>query len=631
MYIRKTIKKVKGKTYINYLLVESVLTPKGPRQKTICTLGNLKPRPKEKWLVLARKVENALSGQRVLLEKENDEEVNLIISKAKGFRGKKEKLRKKEEELIKEDEKMGVISICPEKVEVERAREGGSVHVGHQFWLRLGLDEILKEVGFSERASKLTEVMTMNRLISPSSEHAMPSWIKSTALSDILRVKFDTLSEDRLYRNLDKIHGVRELIESRLSEREKTLFNLDDTVYLYDLTSTYFEGESLLNDQAKRGYSRDKRPDCKQVVVGLVVNKDGFPKAHEVFDGNRVDTTTLEEMLDSLEKRVGKREGRTVVVDRGIAYETNIKTLKRRKYHYIVASRQQERDQWLEEFGEEEGFEELIRKTSPTNPFQKKAKVEIKKVEWKDELYILCRSEGRKKKDKAIREGQEKKLLTDLEKLWLRIQKGRLKKKEKIHEAIGRLKERYPRVSRYYTIEYNSQEMNLLWKENIEKKEVAEKLDGGYLLKTDRKDMGADEIWHTYSLLTRAEAAFRDMKSPLSERPIFHQLKHRVQTHIFLCVLAYHLLIAIEKTMLEAKDHTSWETMRNTLSTHQVVTIVLPTTNGAILRIRRATKPEKEHMEIYRKLKITPEIIKPVKRWSNTYKIVTENPAKSFK
>lgn len=609
MYIRKTVRKVKGKRYEYYLLVESVTTPKGPRQKTVCTLGDLKPRPREEWLKLACKVEAVLSGQGTLFEGEGKEEVDHIVSKVRKFEERKEGLKEKEAE-IEEERGEEIISIRPDDVNVEKAREGGAVHVGHQFWLRLGMDNIFREAGFSEKATKLTEVMVMNRLIFPSSENKMPSWIRRTALSDILRVKFDELNEDRLYRNLDKIYDVKGLVESKLAKKEKTLFNLDDTVYLYDLTSTYFEGNSLSNEQAKRGYSRDKRPDCKQVVVGLVINKDGFPKAHEVFDGNRTDTTTLDDMLNVLEKRVGKREGRTVVVDRGMAYESNIKTIKARKYHYIVASRGKERNKWLDEFEDFESFKEVVR-------VQKKAKVEIKKVERGDEVYILCLSEGRKEKDKAIRETQEKRMLKDLKKLQLRIKKGQLKKKENIYEAIGRIKERYSRVNRYYKIEYN---LTLQWKEDKKRKEIAKKLDGGYILKTDRKDMDAEEIWRTYSLLTRAEKAFRDMKSPLSERPIFHQLKHRVQTHIFLCVLAYHLLIAIEKTMQNAKDYSSWETIRKTLSTHQVVTVVLPTTSGATLRIRKATKPEKEHRYIYKKLKINPEIITPIKTWSNNPK-----------
>lgn len=176
--------------------------------------------------------------------------------------------------------------------------------------------------------------MTLNRLIFPLSEHAMPDWKERTALRDILETGGSAPSDEALYRNLDRLHPHREAIERELAEREKTLFDLDDTVHLYDLTSTYFEGEALSNPQAQRGYSGDKRPDAKQVVVGLVMDRDGFPKAHEIFEGNRQDRTTVKEMLDSLEKRVGSKPGSTVIVDRGMAYEEDLEQIRAHKYHY---------------------------------------------------------------------------------------------------------------------------------------------------------------------------------------------------------------------------------------------------------------------------------------------------------
>jgi transposase len=183
---------------------------------------------------------------------------------------------------------------------------------------------------------------------------------------------------------------------------------------------------------------------------------------------------------------------------------------------------------------------------------------------------------------------------------------------------MGRLKERYPRVARYYRIEYDAERNSFSWQEDIDKKAIAEKLDGGYVLKTDHQDLTADEIWRTYMLLTRVEAAFRAMKSPLMERPIFHHLQDRTQTHIFLCVLAYHLLASIEKRFLDRGIHTSWSTLRQQLSTHQVVTVVLPTVDGKILKIRKATTPEPVHREIYATLKIGLEVMKPVKTWHET-------------
>lgn len=601
MYIRKTSSTHKGKTYLNHLLVESVQTPKGPRQRTICSLGSLAPAPAEQWLALAHKLQASLQGQIPLSSTEPHLErlVHPARSRRRSSGAKSE----------------AWVSVDVDRVETERHREAGPIHVGHHMWRQLQLDPILARAGLSERARTLTQVMTLNRLVFPLSEHAMPDWIRRTAMDDIVGMDFSSLHEDVLYRNLDRLHPNRERIERELAEQEKTLFNLDDTLYLYDLTSTYFEGQAESNPQAKRGYSRDKRPDCKQVVVGLVLDRDGFPKAHEVFDGNRQDRTTVAEMLAQLEKRVGHKPGATVVVDRGMAYREDLEQIQARGYHYIVAGRQAERNPWLEDFEQEEGWEEVVRTPSPRNPDQQKSRVRIKLRPKENELYVLCWSEGRQEKDRAIRHKQESRLWEALEKLQKRVEKGGLKAAGKIHQRIGRLQQRYPRVARYYRIDYDQEQRRLSWQPQSDKKEVAEKLDGSYVLHTDRQDLSADEIWRTYMLLTRAEAAFRAMKSPLMERPIFHHLQHRVQTHIFLCVLAYHLLVAIEKKFLDQGTHTSWWTLRQQLSTHQVVTVVLPASNGKILRIRKAGTPEPVHRQIYTTLGIPMQVMKPVKTW----------------
>jgi transposase len=605
VYIRKTTKSHKGKSYTNYLLVESQHTPKGPRQRIICSLGSLAPAPSEHWLDLAHRLEASLQGQRSLSSA--DAQMDTLVKKVR--RGRRAHAEESPTPAH------ATIAVDPERVTVEEAREAGTVHVGHQVWQQLRLSEILQHAGLSDSACRISEAMILNRLIFPLSEHAMPDWMRRTALADILGVDFSSLHDDVLYRNLDRLYPNRERIEAELAEREKTLFHLDDTLYLYDLTSTYFEGEAANNPQAKRGYSRDKRPDCKQVLVGLVLDRDGFPKAHEVFEGNRQDRTTVGEMLDSLEKRTGRKPGSTVVVDRGMAYEEDLAALRARGFHYLVAGRQPERNAWLAEFEQGEDWEEMVRTPSPRNPDQEKSRVRIKRRQQGDAVYILCLSEGRAEKDRAIRESHEQRLKKDWKKLQARIEKEQLQTLEKIHEAIGRLKERYPRVARYYRMDYDAERKTLTWEENREKKAIAEKLDGGYVLKTDRQDLTAEEIWSTYILLTRVEAAFRAMKSPLLERPIFHHLEKRTQTHIFLCVLAYHLLVAIEKRFLDGGVHTSWWTLREQLSTHQVITVVLPTQDGKVLKIRKGTTPEPIHREIYSTLKIPAEIMKPVKTW----------------
>ena len=602
MYLRRTTRRVGDKTYQNYLLVESVATPKGPRQRVICSLGALAPAPKDEWLSTARRLHAALAGQTALVP---DAPVDALVARVRPpRRGSTAASRG--------------LTIDPERVTFEDEREAGPVHAGHQLWRALHLDTILAAAGLSRRARLLTEVMTLNRLVHPAAEHAMPDWIRRTALGDILGTDFAVLSDEALYRNLDRLHPQRARIEQALAARERTLFNLDDTIYLYDLTSTYFEGQCPRNPQAKRGYSRDHRPDCKQVVIGLVLDRDGFPKAHEVFDGNRQDQTTVDDMLTRLEERTGRRGGATVVVDRGMAFAANLTQIRARGHHYLVAARYPERGAHQAAFADDTDWTEVIRVPSPRNPGQKKTRVVIKRQTVGDAVHILCRSAARIEKDRAIRDKHEQRLLTDLRKLEARVASGRLRDPAKIQEAIGRLKERYSRVARYYVITYDAAMAAVSWAEQAEKKTAASALDGTYLLKTDRPDLTDDEIWHLYILLTRVEAAFRALKSPLMERPIFHHREHRVQTHIFLCVLAYHLLVAIEKRCLDQGRHTSWATLREQLSTHQVATVVLPAIDGRILRIRKASTPDDVHREIYRVLQIPHEVMKPVKTWTTS-------------
>jgi transposase len=608
MFIRRTNKRVRGKEYVNHLLVESVRTPDGPRHRTFCSLGALAPAPREEWLALARRIESALSGQVAL---EPDEQVEALADRARGGGGGDQRPPRG----VGSEGDSDLVSVYTDRVATEEHRPAGPVHVGHQVWLKLELDRILKKAGLSERARRLSEVMTLSRLVHPSSEHAMPDVVRRTALGDILGEDFATLADDSLYRNLDRLHPQRAVIEQALADRERTLFNLDDSIYLYDLTSTFFEGKCLLNPQAQRGYSRDQRPDCKQVVVGLVLDRQGFPKAHEVFEGNRTDRTTVDHMLDLLEARTGRKGGSTVVVDRGMAFDDNLAQIRAHDHHYIVACRPKERDDHLDDFEDETGWDEVLRQPSPCNEGQKKSRVWIKRKTVGKEVHILCRSDGRKEKDHAIRDKHEQRLLADLEKLRTRVTRGRLRVESKVQQAIGRLRERYPRVVRYYDIAFDVTTPTVVWSVRSDRMEKAQRLDGAYLLKTDRTDLGDEDVWRTYMLLTRVESAFRSMKSPLAERPIFHHLQHRVQTHIFLCVLAYHLLVAIEQPFLDAGIHTSWATLRDQLSTHQVCTIVLPTSTGAVLKIRKGGTPDQVHREIYRTLRIPEQVMKPVRTW----------------
>jgi len=611
MFLRQKKGNYKGKTYINYQLVESVRTPEGPRQRIVCSLGDLGPKPRGEWLKLAHKVQAALVGQMDLFEDES-REVERISRKIQASPQEKVESPRSAQEPSGNDE---IVAVRPDAVTTELHREAGSVHVGYQYWKKLDLNEILADSGLDKRARDLTCLMTMNRLFSPTSENGMPDWFRSTALSDILGIDVDRLGKDCLYRNLDLLHPHRAAIEARLAAQEQSLFNLDQTVFLYDLTSTYFEGEASGIPKAKHGYSRDKRPDCKQVVVGLVVNPDGFPLAHEVFEGNVRDHKTLAHMLDQLGKRVPLEQGQTVVVDRGMAFDENIDQIRARGLHYLVASRQHERDLWLGEFEDYQGFQEIAPTGRAVRTRRKQPLVRVKMKKTDQGTLVLCMSERRKEKDRAIREKQEGRLLDDLARLDKRIASGKLVKPEKIGEAIGRLKERYPRVARYYRIEYDSASRKFSVEMDVKRRSIAESLDGSYLLKTDRTDLSPEEAWRTYTLLTRAEEAFRTMKSPLAERPIFHHLERRVETHIFLCLLAYHILVAVEKTLSDQGVNTSFATVRVRLKTHQICTTVLPTTDGSILKIRKDSTPESHQIELYKLLGVPQQIVRPTRTW----------------
>jgi len=604
MFIKKNVRKHGDKTYVTHLLVESVNTPAGPRHRTICNLGHMAPGPKEEWLELAERIQAALAGQPSLFP---DSRVDEAVARVREHQAKEEVAPKvpSVRNTIPE-----VVSVRTEGVTTQDSREVGPLHVGHQMWQRLRMNAILKASGISGAAIKLTEVMTLNRLVHPDSERAMVDWAKRVAVSDVLGVDVDTLNHDRFYRNMDKLHGKRLQIEQGLREREKSLFNLQDTLILYDLTNTYFEGNACGTPKAKRGHSKEKRTDCKLVALGLMVDGEGFPIGHEVMDGNTVDGKTVPAMLDSLEARTGRHGGSTIVMDRGFSSAANLALVRSREHHYLMAGFQNQRGDLLDDFETLEGWQEI-------QPSAVKVPVQIKRIERDDEVLLLCISAARAEKDRAIREKQEGRLLAALRDLSESVQKATKKGKPMVDEAlgerIGRLRERYTRAARYYTI--SREDGVLTWALKTEQHSRAQQLDGAYFLRTSNKALGAEEIWRTYITLTRIESAFRDLKGTLDMRPIHHRKEMRVETHIFLCILAYHLQAAIEHTLQQAGDSTSWETLREELTTHQVATITLPTTDGKTLAIRKAGIPDRRVREIYRLLALDAEPMKPLRTW----------------
>ena len=606
MFIKRSISKQGGKTYVSHVLVESVLTPAGPRHKTICNLGKMDPGPKEDWLLLAERIQMALGGQSSLFP---DPRVDQAVARIRE-RQAKASPAELEEPLTGEVAVPDVVPVKTSGVKCQDLRKVGPLHVGHQMWQRLQMEAVLKAVGISAPARKLTEVMTLNRLVSPCSELAMVGWSRREAVNDVLGVDAEQLNEDKFYRNMDKLHGHRLEIERELYAREKSLFNLEGSLVLYDMTNTYFEGQAARNPKAMRGHSKEMRTDCKLVAMGLMLDADGFPIGHEVYAGNTIDGTTVKAMLDGLEARTGRKGGSTVVMDRGFASADNLKLVRERHYDYLMAGFQQQRNSLLKEFEDLEGWEAI-------QPSANKTPVQIKRIEKGDEVFLLCVSPARAEKERAIRERQEKRLVKDLEALVRAVAKaleqGEPMEDKELGERIGRLRERYPRAGRYYLVD--RKEGVLAWALKAEQRARAEELDGAYFLRTSRKDLGPEEIWRTYIVLTRIESAFRDLKGTLDMRPVYHQKEIRVETHVFLAVLAFHLQVVIERTLKEAGDPTSWETLREELGTHHVVTTLLPTADGKTLAIRRGSVPDRRVGEIYRHLDLDPEPMTPIRTW----------------
>ncbi|BBO18855.1 IS1634 family transposase [Candidatus Brocadia pituitae] len=516
MYIRDAYKKRGDKKYSCLVLVETITTKKGPRQKTILTLGNIDV-PREQWALLTEMLRRRLSGQRSMFPDE-PEGLQAVTESIVARLRRKGKLRAAREEGSPED----VIRTDVGELKVEEPRMLGPVLVAEEYWKRPGMAEVLKGCEMSKKEIERAKVEVFGRLVEPMSENATVDWVKRTALCDLPGNESVSVRRDALYRVSDRMLEGKEKIEEALREKERRLFRLEEKISLYDLTGSYFKGAAESNSKAKYGYCRDGRGDCKQVV-----DEEGFVKGHEVYEGDRTDITTMKDTVERLRERMrDKTKEPTIVVDRGMVSEEKLESIRGMGMKYIVAARHSERER---RFGEFEGLE-------------------TKEIE--GDVYVLCRSEERGEKDKGIRERFKERIEEALGKLGKNIESGRLKDIGKIEQKIGRIKERYRRVARHYTIETTQSNgvIHLQWR-NVTEDEG--KYDGTYLLRTNRKDLTEQEIWSLYIMLTRVERAFRDLKSNLGLRPIYHQKEHRVDAHLFISVLAYHLLHAIEHTLKE--------------------------------------------------------------------------------
>lgn len=588
MFLRT--KSVKGTPLVQ--LVESFRNAEGqPRQRVIASLGDVTI-PEEQRKIIAKAVARELTGHPELFTQELSTEAaswvaRLVKVASRSRAATRVPANHLDGVLINDIETTDVVQLGPQLVALQAMDE-------------LNLTALLSSCGMKPSAIATAQLMIANRLIEPLSEWALIDWSERTALPELLDTTISKASKDRLYRTSDTLMKHRKKIEEKLREHEKDLFDLKRSLILYDVTNTHFEGLAKANPKAKHGKNKQKRNDCRQVAIGIAFDEHGLPLGHEVFEGHTADTSTLESMLDRLDQsKPDTPELKPIVIlDAGFASQANLELLKARGYHYLINITRGSRRKYAAHF-RNETFQTL-----PGRPADQKVEVlKITDPADPDSQLVLCRSTQRREKELAMISRAEQRFLADLRVLQERIAAGRLKQTDKIQRAIGRLQKKHPRVQRFYTLHYQPAQKQggtgeLKKHHQQEAAEEALALCGDYVLKTD-KELEAPELWNLYITLLRAESGFRMLKGSLGLRPNFHQIEDRVEGHIFISVLAYHLMCWVQRKLADAGDPREWVTIRRLLSTHSLVTTRLPLRDGRVVNVRKPSRPDAPQARVY--------------------------------
>lgn len=604
MFLRAYRRTKDGKRHTYFALVESIRTDRGPRQRVVAQLGELTADDERRW------------------------ERTAVFHTRQGD-GKQLRLFPDEERVPLPDDP-DVVRVRLDKVSWTNGRPFGDVWLGLQLWRKVGLDEIVARHLPRGREmvppSSVVAIEVISRLCvgqgGETSELGLAEeGYRRTALEDLLGVPDEAVTKDRLYRTLDALLAAKEPIEQELKERLGALFSLTYDLVLCDLTSSFFEGLCEEDDLGARGYSRDHRPDCKQVVLAMVVTPDGFPVYHETFAGNTQDAAAFPKIVETMEQRFGSAR-RVWVLDRGIASESNLAYLRGRTQSFLVGTPRSKLN----------AFErELIAR----DWHQIREAVEVKCVVREGQAYVLARSRQRRAKERAIRKRKLLGLHGDLKKLASSVRSGRLKDADKVQQRLGRLAERWPIGWRFVQVEVErddrGQARSVRWTWDRHRLRVAMGRDGAYLLLSDRTDWTAEQLWSTYMQLAQAEEAFRAMKTHLMLRPMWHHLAGRVQAHVFVCVLAYALWKALAHLLKRAglmtrirkrdgrygaagpKDRPmSPAVALKRLHDVQIGDILLEAMDGRRLCLRRVARPKAEQAELLAGLGLTlPERLHP--------------------
>ena len=574
-----------------------------PRHRVVVSLGDADI-PQDHQEIIARAVEKRLYQQQELFPWEYEPSVqkwvDLIIRKV-DMQG-----RWKTSKTLPEKKSVVADGVRIDDVEHEDTAILGPLLPAWHAWKQLNMDQCLEELGFNPSQRKAAALQVLNRLCDPVSDLALLQWARTTAMPELFGKDVLQLRKDQLYRITDKLLEKRREIESHLRKQQGKIFSLRRTLFLYDLTNTFFEGKAEGNPKARYGASKHKRNDCPQIVLGIVYDENGFELTHQVYEGNRKDSTTLMEMINGLQKILEDEadlfssEKPMIIMDAGIATKENLKLLRKEGFSYLVNDNRKGRKRWRSFFLEDEEFK-------PISHREKKSPVRIRVIEdGETDLLILCKSDGRLEKEKGMYSKAETRYLDALNKLKERVEKGRLKRTEKMQRAIGRIQSRNPRVSRFYAVEVKEDKngRHIVWRRKDDNYTENHDLLGCYVLRTDNKTLSGEEIWNLYMTLTRAEEGFRSLKSHLGLRPIRHHGSDRTDAHTFITILAYQLLRTIQYPLEKKGDARSWETLKRILSAHCYTTIIIPAKNNVLYRVRKAGRPDETQKAIYQSLGI---------------------------
>ena len=623
MFLRRFQKRKNGKSHVYWALVETYRTAKGPRQRIVSYLGELKESEQSGWAQLSAKLNKGAAS--------NDQQKPSRVQQSLF------------DPLPRDDQVDGRLGSQPVLVDLkgirlEQTRDFGEVWLAWGLWRLLGLDVLLEREMRRGRAEVpwhvVAAILTIARFCEPSSElHIETTWYRRTALEDLLNVSPEKVHTDRLYAGLDELLPHKETIEKHLKQRLGQLFDLDYELLLYDVTSTYFEGQCKRNPQAKRGYSRDKRPDCLQVCIALVVTTDGMPLGYEVFAGNRHDSTTVEEIVEAMEKKHGQAN-RIWVMDRGMVSESNLSFVRSRQGRYIVGVPKASLRKFEADLVEKKDWDQV------------EAGVEVKLVPSPDgeETFILARSAERREKEKAIHERFQQRMEEGLQKLKAAMESGRLRDESTAHRRLGRLQGKNSRAAKAFdvTIQRMTDEttdthasddqttnkarlnkddqkksknkakkkpwLQITWQRNEQWAEWARLSEGCYLLRSNLNDIDAKTLWKHYIQLTEAEWAFRITKDELVLRPIWHHKEDRVKAHILVCFLAYAMWKTLAGWMRGSGLGDAPRSLLDELVKIKSGDIVLPVCVGdgrsRTVRLRCVTEPDTEQKLLLHRLGI---------------------------